>query len=140
MHNLGASLKDGVELGAGFQDFPCAFEPCRDNESGTGTELPSIAPPVFEHHPAFGEATEFRLGVPDAPLSGRARPSAGEELLGGVGEIIGDGLPGIAGEQPVGGGGGRLSIHRGGEVDDECVVGGGCYWASLERGAPRAAR
>ena len=62
MHDLGARLKDGVELGAVFEDFPRALEPCRHNESGTGTEFPSIALPVFEHHPAAREATELRLG------------------------------------------------------------------------------
>ena len=45
MHDLGARLKDGVELGAVFQDFPRPLEPCRHNESGTGTELPPIARP-----------------------------------------------------------------------------------------------
>ena len=118
MHDLGARLKDGVKLGAGFQDFPGAFESCRYKESGAGTELPSITLPVFEHHPALGEATEFRLGVTDAPLSRRARPSAGEELLGGVGEVIGDGLPRVAGEQSIGGGRGGLTFLCDREIDD----------------------
>ncbi len=118
MHDLSARLKDGVKLGAILEDFPGAFEARWHHESGTGTEFPAIALPVFEHDAATSEAAELRLGVTDAPLAGGARPAAGEELLGGIGEVIGDGLPRVAGEQPIGGGRRGLTFQRGREIDD----------------------
>ena len=118
MHDLGASLEDGVKLGALFYYFPRSLEACRHNESGAWPEFPSLALSVFEHDPTSREAAELRLGVTDAPLAGRARPASGVELLGGIGEVVGDRHARIAREQAVSGGGGVLVSERGREVDD----------------------
>src|SRR5690349_20154340 len=118
MHGLGAGLEDGVKLGALFEHFPGSFEAGRHYESGSWPEFPTLPLPIFEHDPTFREAAELRLGVTYAPLAGRARPSAGVELLRDVGEVIGDGHARIARKQAVSGRGGVLVRKRGREVDN----------------------
>ena len=113
MHDLGARLKDGVKLGAILDDFPGALEARWHYETGAGTELPAIARQILEHHAAASEAAELGLGITNAPLAARARPASGEELLRGIGEVVGDGLPRVAGDQPVGGGSRGLSLPAG---------------------------
>ena len=56
MHPLSARLKDGVELGAMFDDLPGAVESRGHHKPLAATELPAFTLEVLECHPAFGEA------------------------------------------------------------------------------------
>src|SRR5689334_10599097 len=58
------------------------------------------------------------FGVADAPLTGCAGPLANEELIGRIGEVVGDGLLGVAGQETVGCWSGLLDCDRAGEGDD----------------------
>src|SRR6187399_502917 len=123
LHDLSARLKYRVELGAIFEDFPCALEARRHYKTRPGTELPALPRQILEHDPAGHEAAELGLGISDTPLSARTGPAAGEELLRRVGEVIRDCLSRVSIDQPVGGGTGGFCRKPAREIDDLCVHG-----------------
>src|SRR5688572_32129523 len=99
MHFLGARLKQCVELGAVFDDFPASFESGRHDEAFSRTEFPALTRGIFQRHPAPGEAAELRFRIADAPLAAGAGPDSAVELLRLIGKVVGDGLARRAGEQ-----------------------------------------
>src|SRR5688500_15789799 len=78
-HLLSACLENGIELGASFDDLPGPFEAGGDDERGPRTELPALPLRVLQRDQTFGQTTEFRFRISDAPLPRRARPASREE-------------------------------------------------------------
>src|SRR4051794_33161461 len=102
LHFLRARLEDRVELGAILANFPGPRKTGGHHEGLAGTELPALSRLVGQNHPAPGQAAELRLGVADAPGAGGARPDAAVKLPGRIAEVVRDGLPRRARDDPLG--------------------------------------
>src|SRR6187200_1409084 len=117
-HSLGAALKQSVKLGAILDDLPGPLEACRNHEPIPGRELPALTVLVLQRDASASQTAELRLAVADAPFAARTRPASAVELLGLIGEVVGDHLVGRAFEQAVCGGRGGLTILAHAEIDD----------------------
>src|SRR5687767_9956453 len=85
-------LEDRIKLHAILHYLPRAFEPGGNHERVACTELVDATIQGSEAHLSTRDVAELALGIAHAPLAARAGPAAGEELVGGVAEVVRDAL------------------------------------------------